>query len=90
MTTWRSSVLYALLAAFIGVASWIPISGFLRGWDQLSQLQFWVEKASGFAGGFVGFVLVLALFRARRRGCLEPWQVEPEHPQAGRAHRPGE
>jgi hypothetical protein len=35
MMTWRSIVLYSLLAAFIGVIYTIPISVLLGGWDQL-------------------------------------------------------
>ena len=71
MKTWQTSVLYALLAAFIGVASTIPIAGLLRGWEQLNQNHFWVERASGFAGAFVGFFLVIALFRAKKEAMQE-------------------
>jgi hypothetical protein len=55
-----------VLASFIGVSYTILLAGFLGGWDQLDQPDFWVGRGCLFAGGFLGFVLVFHVLQSHR------------------------
>ena len=74
---WLPSALYGLLAAFVGVAGHIVVICTLRGWDQLDQPQFWVERASAFTGAFLGFFLFFAVVRARKEAREKERNDEP-------------
>jgi hypothetical protein len=74
---WLPSAVYGLLAAFFAVASQVLMVCTLRGWDQLDQPQFWVERASSFTGAFLGFFLFFALVRARKESREKERNNEP-------------
>ena len=64
----KGAIRYAARVGAFAIVLIIVVHGLRRGWDDISTLDYWIDKAVA----FVAITVVLALFAPRRRPAGKP------------------